>query len=954
LISGNQVDGIFLSFSNGDFVQGNRIGTDTTGTIALPNKANGIEDDRGYSNIIGGTASGAGNVISGNSGSGILLIPDTDDYFPTGEVIQGNLIGTDVTGTMALGNSTGVMVSGKSNLVGGTVAGARNVVSGNKNSGIIIAGSNNLVQGNYIGTDLTGAKAVGNQTGVSITGSNDTIGGTVTGARNVISGNQADGINVNGSGTVIRGNYIGTDVTGTKSLLNSNGVKILAAGVSVGGTEAGAGNLISGNGNGILVQAVGAVIQGNYIGTDLSGTHALANAQGIWIWTGGDTLAQIGGTTPGSRNVISGNDNMGIYILNGSRNTIQGNYIGTDVTGTIALLNSGGVDIGESADNLIGGTTPGAGNVIITRGGYSCLELSTTQRNRIKGNKLGTDATGTHVFGNLYGVFISTNSTDNVIGGTEPGAGNLISGSSVAAIASFDTSDRTSIQGNLIGTDVYGTIALGNWIGLIIASHNNLIGGSEPAAGNLISGNTVDGLELGTSNNMVEGNRIGTDLTGTHSLPNGGSGVLVQVYDNIIGGTDPGAGNLISGNKGDGIQLNNSAFNIVIQGNLIGTDITGTLALGNATGVHIAYGPNNLIGGTTAAARNVISGNLGAGVFIETSGNLAQGNFIGTDISGTIAVPNQNGMIVTASANTIGGTSPGAGNVIAGNGSNGLLIAGPTTTANLVQGNFIGTDPSMTFELGNGGNGVVMEGGFNNTIGGTTSAAGNTIAFNGQNGVLIDTGTGNAIRRNVIIGHDSGLGIELFNGGNNDQAFPILTSAVSDSSSTTIQGTLASAPSTTFTIEFFADTVCNPAGFGEGERFLGSTTVTTDAGGNATFTFTVAIGVDPGQFIAATATDPGNDTSSFSACVQVMPLNVPVAGVAIAAVSVPTTVDVQSFSVPGDSYPVNGQSCELDEGHWSEVVGTLHPTEDCIYAAWPVRDTDPFTELGGFPCAAPL
>src|SRR5262249_12250360 len=157
--------------------------------------------------LIGGTAAGDGNLISGNVGAGVVV---SGNY----NVVQGNRIGTDVTGTAALGNDTGVSVSGSGNTIGGTVAAARNVISGNKNSGIVISVGSNLIQGNYIGTDDSGAKALGNQMGMSISGTNNTVGGTVAGTRNLISGNQGDGINVTGTGTVILGNFIGTDATG--------------------------------------------------------------------------------------------------------------------------------------------------------------------------------------------------------------------------------------------------------------------------------------------------------------------------------------------------------------------------------------------------------------------------------------------------------------------------------------------------------------------------------------------------------------------------------------------------------------------------------------------------------------------------------------------------------------------------------------------------------------------
>src|SRR5262249_19447969 len=160
-------------------------------------------------------------------------------------------------------------------------------------------------------------------------------------------------------------------------------------------------------------------------------------------------------------------------------------------------------------------------------------------------------------------------------------------------------------------------------------------------------------------------------------------------------------------------------------------------------------------------------------------------------------------------------------------------------------------------------------GAHDNLIGGPTARAGNAIDPNRDDGVLVGGGAGNAIRRNVIVGHDTGPGIELADDGNNDQPLPLLTAGPSGFSRLPIAGNLTSAPATTCTIEVFADSVCNPSGFGEGERFLFSTTVTTDEAGNGHFTFAVAIAVEPGQFVAGTATDPANNTSAFSQCVEV-------------------------------------------------------------------------------------
>jgi len=125
------------------------------------------------------------------------------------------------------------------------------------------------------------------------------------------------------------------------------------------------------------------------------------------------------------------------------------------------------------------------------------------------------------------------------------------------------------------------------------------------------------------------------------------------------------------------------------------------------------------------------------------------------------------------------------------------------------------------------------------------------------------------ILRNRIFGQDNGLGIELVNGGNNDQAFPAITSAIFDGTFTTITGTLASAANATYTVELFINSVPNPSGYGEGERFFASLTVATDANGHAAFSLSLPVVVDPGQFVSATATDPGGNTSAFALCVEV-------------------------------------------------------------------------------------
>jgi CSLREA domain-containing protein len=280
--------------------------------------------------------------------------------------------------------------------------------------------------------------------------------------------------------------------------------------------------------------------------------------------------------------------------------------------------------------------------------------------------------------------------------------------------------------------------------------------------------------------------------------------------------------------------------------------------------------------------------NIGAD---PSTGNTIAGNVIGTDPSGTLDRGNRAygvSLAGSGSNNTVGGTSPAARNIISGNGQDGVITHGfPQNTGNQVLGNYIGTDKSGTANLGNDWNGVkLMAVTTNTTIGGDTAAGANVIAFNGKDpsfnngshGVMVvhDHSTGNAILRNSIFSN-VGLGIDLGGNGrttndvgdadtgsNNLQNFPILTSAETPfffDGPTTIKGRLNSTPGTTFVIRFFS----NPSG-DEGKTFIGHASVTTDASGNTgTFTFTANQTVGVGQRITATATDPVGNTSEFSA-----------------------------------------------------------------------------------------
>lgn len=341
------------------------------------------------------------------------------------------------------------------------------------------------------------------------------------------------------------------------------------------------------------------------------------------------------------------------------------------------------------------------------------------------------------------------------------------------------------VQGNFIGTGVYGTNQLPNLVnGIEWQASLGTIGGGTPAARNVISGNALNGISVGDPENVVQGNYIGTDATGTKTLGNGAVGILLFDSINLVGGTNAEQRNLISGNGQDGIQIGGT--NNRVQGNFIGTDVNGMVA-----GM----------------------GNHGAGIWILGWNN----NTIGMQLNRT----NQTVLNV-----------PGAGNLIAGNFGDGVFISGDSTATNTT-------------------------GGFGNSV------LGNSIHSNGPGTNRLGIDLLPYYETEGVSTNDSGSDVD--GGGNKMQNYPVLTSALSQAGSITIQGTLDSSPNTVFTLEFFANTLCNDSGFGEGENYIGRTNVMTGAGGQINFSVTLPFSVS-GDYITATATDPGGNTSEFSRC----------------------------------------------------------------------------------------
>jgi hypothetical protein len=431
----------------------------------------------------------------------------------TGAKITGNFIGTDATGSADLGNGgAGVRLTGAGNTVGGLAYSDRNVISGNAGAGVLVTGVgavNNVVRRNLVGTDLSGALDRGNTGyGVQLTG-----GGGAAVRDNVISGNDAGGVEAIGASVVatLAGNRIGTDAAGAKAVPNAgHGVTVAQCPTAtVGGSLPGDMNLISGNAkDGVLVAGLaanGVVVQGNRIGTDLAGGKAVPNgADGVEV--NGAFNAVIGGAAAGQGNLISGNHDNGVEVSNGGSAVIRGNRIGTDVSGTAAVGNDSiGVYL-RSANSVVGGPAAGAGNVIA--GGQIGVNVQgpTASQNTVQGNLIGTNAAGTALLPSAV-AGVGLGGPSNLVGGAGAGEGNVIAGAASGVVVGIS---GNVVRGNFIGTDRTGTLALGNGYGVRFdsAATGNTLGGIAAGQGNVIARNTQAGVLLAGTGELVSGNTI--------------------------------------------------------------------------------------------------------------------------------------------------------------------------------------------------------------------------------------------------------------------------------------------------------------------------------------------------------------------------------------------------------------------------------------------------------------
>jgi CSLREA domain-containing protein len=424
----------------------------------------------------------------------------------------------------------------------------------------------------------------------------------------------------------------------------------------------------------------------------------------------------------------------------------------------------GGLDLKTGSDGSV------IRGLAINRAGGPCINIEAGGNLVVEGDFLGTDPSGLVAHGCGYGIEETSVGSNITIGGTTPGARNLISGNGGAGIfwgLSGSGGTGHHFQGNLVGPDATGVAAPAGATqeGIILAgsTSDTVVGGTTPAERNVVSGNGVNGIRVETGSGTglaIEGNFVGTDVTGTAPLKNVGFGISAEGPNATIGGSSPGAGNVVSGNGGDGIVVSNNGA--VVQGNLVGTDASGASPLGNAArGIDVFAGNDAVIGGVLAGAGNTVAFNVASGIVLYS---------FGSDISG-----------------------------------------------NTVRGNSIHDNGGIGIDLGNDG----------------------------------------------VTPNDLG---DADTGANGLQNFPIVSHVVYGDSNTTVDGLLNSTPGTLFNLDFYANPACAtfPHAFLQGETYIGSATVTTDGTGNGTFHVTTLMAAADGSPISATATDPSGNTSEFS------------------------------------------------------------------------------------------
>ncbi len=666
--------------------------------------------------------------------------------------------------------------------------------------------------------------------GIVLTGSNQTI-------KNIAIGNfTASGIQCYGAANpTIQGCYLGIEADGVTPAPNVyEGIAAFGGTTNMllGGTSA--GNLLSGNtGYGASIwdaNTTGTQIYGNSIGTDWSGSIAVANGYaGVGVFRASNGVT-IGSSTASQRNVISGNGSGVSVSGTGVQNvTIVGNYIGLDRTGTKGIAGAhSGVYVTGAAQNVTI-----RGNVISGNGGNEGITIvnAGTGNVDVEANYIGTDVTGTKAVPNQYsGIWVGDSATATI-------NNNLISGNGSNGI-SLNGAGATSVTNNLVGTDLTGKVIVANSGSGIWAGN----GSKATISKNVFSGNANQGVVLsGATATAITNNLVGTDITGEKALPNTYQGIFLGggTTQSVVGGAS-GLENVVAGNLSDGVVLADAGTTgNHVSGNFIGVTRSGA-AMGNqANGVWIGNGAaSNLVG--EPGLPNIIGCNKYDGIVIGqagTSSNNIRNNWIGALLDGTARPNLSDGVALWGGAtnNLIGGVNAGEGNFITGS-SNGVGVYDAATVGNSIRGNQIFGNTWLGIQLaGNDGN--------------------------------------YGVTANDPLDTDSGP--------NDLQNFPVVSHATRGNGSLFVTGTFNGAANTKIIIDLYGTPTPGVSGYGEGKVYLGTQTVTTDSSGSATFSATVP---DSAGYVSSTATAPDGSTSEFSA---VTPISEGVKSLTLSPTTVP-------------------------------------------------------------------
>ena len=619
-------------------------------------------------------------------------------------------VGIDLNGSAGLTFGAG---SDDSSLLGIAVGGA----SGN---GVTIASSNVTLAGDYVGLTTSGTANSNGGAGVYIasTSSGNFIGSNPAAASgvisNVISGNAGSGIVINGSSdNTLVDNYVGTDPTGTIAIANGgNGILVTggATNNTIGGTA-------------YTDTATGAV--NNPTGTEGSVTPTIV--------------------TPPLGNLVSGNSGNGILINEGSENNVlSGNFVGTTASGNAALGNSGdGVSIvGANNNSLIGCTAldnPFVYYNVVSGNGANGLHVTDSDNTTVQANFFGIGANNATVVGNgLNGILVDGSSSNTQVGGVIP-LGNVSAGNGANGIEVADTASHFISFNTFGGLFAFGGAAPNGNDGILVTS----TGGFNTLQTNVLSGNANNGIEIGgnASGVTVDPNISGLATDGTSLLSggsNGNDGLEIDgtAHDNIIGGDQQSVipENDFSGNAAYGVEITGSAYGNQVFASNIGVDVVGDKAFGNGEGGVLVSGDatGNTIGGTAAAGvrvADIISGNDGNGVTLgdTSSATTVTNNIIGYGAQGEQPIPNS-GLPIDPGAST--------GNTIADNEIGSLAgIWSSVSTSPAIVAQFSQTSFTSFSGSGTVGSGAVLLRTAGGTVTGGTSTTAIADASEGSNQV---------------------------------------------------------------------------------------------------------------------------------------------------------------------------------------------------------------------------